>query len=68
MDKPKWTVRYNISSPESNRWIGNGWEFFDEEKDASRAYARIIDRGNVPTKRPFHMNDAKHLGACHKIE
>ena len=65
MERPKWTVRYNIVSPESERWIGTGWEFFDDEKDATNAYARHIDKGNTPTKRPFHTNDRIHLGACH---
>lgn len=67
MDTPKWTIRYDIVSSESGRWIGTGWEFFDLETDASRAYQRHIDLGNCPTKRPFHPNDAKHLGACHRI-
>ena len=68
MPIPRWTVRYNINSPEAGRWIGTGWEFFDEGKDASKAYARHIDCGNVPTKRPFHANDTKYLGACHGFD
>ena len=64
---PKWTVLYNISSPESEKWIGTGWEFFDSEKEASEAYQRHINLDNCPTKRPFHINDRKHLGACHHI-
>jgi len=38
LDRPKWTVLYNIVSPESDRWIGTGYEFFDEEETAAKAY------------------------------
>lgn len=62
---PKWTVVYNITSPESEKWVGTGWEFFDLEKEASEAYQRHVNLDNCPTKRPFHIDDRKHLGACH---
>ena len=65
MDVPKWTVHYNITSPESERWVGTGWEFFDSEGDTEKAYRRHISLGNTPSKRPFHPSDANHLGACH---
>ena len=66
MMKPKWTVVYNIVSEESSRWVGTGWEFFDDDDSANRAYARHVSSGNVPTKRPFHFRDDSHLGAAHR--
>lgn len=66
---PNWTVTYNIVSPESNSWVGTGWEFFTDEKDAQKAYDRHISLGNVPTKRPYYdKHDAVHLGAIHDYE
>jgi len=66
-EKPKWTVVYNIVSKESNKWIGTGWEFFDDEIDASSCYARQVKAGNTPTKRPYYdKSDRKHLGAVHQ--
>lgn len=66
MEEPKWTVHYNIVSPESDRWVGTGWEFFDNEADAQTAYERHQTLGNVPGKRPFHGGvDRQHLGAAH---
>jgi len=65
---PKWTVHYNIVSPESGKWVGTGWEFFDDESKSSSAYSRHIAAGNCPTKRPFHRDcDLKHLGAAHQF-
>lgn len=71
--QPKWTVVTNILSPESTRWIGKSWEFFDEEEQAQQCYERHATVGEVPTKRPFykqadmaHMNpiDARSLLAA----
>lgn len=63
---PKWTVLYNIVSPGSN-WVGTGWEFFDQETDATACYERQIAIGNCPTKRPFNLScDWEHLGAAHR--
>lgn len=62
---PNWTVLYNIVSPEDGRWVGTGWEFFDDEEDAEFCRRRHERLGNVPTKRPFHTNDIPHLGAAH---
>ena len=64
---PKWTVLYNIVSPEAARWIGRGWEFFDEERDAQRCYERHNALGNCASKRPYHINDKEHLGAVHTL-
>jgi len=64
--RPRWTVCYNIVSPESDRWVGRGWEFFDEEYQATACYERHIKLGNCPTKRPYyHQSDYQHLGAAH---
>ena len=65
--QPNWTVCYNIVSPESDRWVGTGWEFFDQECDAEKSYKRHISLGNVPCKRPyFPPSDYKHLGIAHE--
>lgn len=64
--RPRWTVCYNIVSPESDTWVGTGWEFFDEECAATLAYERHQRLGNCPTKRPYyHASDYEHLGAAH---
>lgn len=69
MSLPRWTVHYNVVSPESGRWTGSGWEFFDEERDAQSCYERNLKAGNCPTKRPFHEPvDGPHLGAAHAHE
>lgn len=60
---PRWTVVYNIVSPESDTWVGTGWEFFDNEREADMCYRRHQAAGNVPTKRQFYDSvDALHLG------
>jgi len=67
MKKPNWTVLYNIVSPESDKWVGTGWEFFDSERDADLCYSRQNRLGNCPTKRPYsHSVDFSHLGAAHQ--
>ncbi len=63
--RPKWTVHYNIVSPEATEWIGTGWEFFNDERDAQHCYDRHNALGNCATKRPYHRNDRVHLGAVH---
>lgn len=72
--RPKWTVLYNISTPESN-WIGTGWEFFNDEKTAQKRYdalSKFSEKPNdlgfkyCPTKRPYYSScDRAHLGAAH---
>lgn len=65
---PRWTVHYNIVSVENARWIGQGWEFFDDEKDAQASYDRQIRLGNCPTKRPYYdKSDRPFLGAAHRF-
>lgn len=64
---PQWTVVYNIVSPESKKWVGTGWEFFDTEAQAAMCYARQIILGNTVTKRRFHSDDWPHLGAAHHV-
>ncbi len=65
--KPKWTVLYNIVSKENGWFIGTGWEFFEDEKDAEMCYERQLAAGNCPTKRPFYLRvDGHHLGATHR--
>jgi hypothetical protein len=65
--KPKWTIVYNIVSPESNRWVGTGWEFFDKEEDATKCRERLTRLGNVVTKRPYYDSvDNPHMGAAHR--
>jgi hypothetical protein len=64
---PRWTVASNIVSPESDKWVGTCWEFFNEEGQAEECYARQVKAGNCPTKRPFFKNsDREHLGAVHR--
>lgn len=64
--KPNWTVFTNLVSPESSRWIGMSWEFFDEEIDADKCFERHFVLGNVPTKRKFNESDRPHMGAVHR--
>ena len=66
-ESPKYTVISNLVSPESNRWVGTSWEFFDCGELATRCFQRHITAGNCPTKRPFHPNDEPHLGAAHRM-
>ncbi len=65
-DRPKWTVFYNISSHENDRWVGTGWEFFSEQYEAEKCFCRQMDLGNVPTLRAFHESDRQHMGAVHR--
>jgi len=67
-DKPRWTVLYNIVSPESKRWVGTGWEFFDTEEEAQACYDRHNNGANCASKRPWHPSDKKRMGAAHQIE
>lgn len=69
MKTPKWTVLYNIVSKEDDsfpKWIGTGWEFFNDEEAANKCYTWHAASGNMPTKRPYHPNDAAHLAATHQ--
>lgn len=67
MEKPNWTVLYNIVSAEGAAFVGTGWEFFGDERKAHACYERHSAAGNVPTKRPYHAaTDFQHLGAAHK--
>lgn len=70
---PTWTIVYNISTPGS-RWIGTGWEFFEDEKTAQKRYnelSKFSEKPNelgfkyCPTKRPYFPLDRVHLGAVH---
>lgn len=67
MITPAWTVLYNIVSKENSKWIGTGWEFFDEESEASKCYKRHLNSNNTPIKRKYHKNDKVHLGAVHRM-
>lgn len=66
INNPKWTVVYNIVSPENGKWIGMGWEFFEKESDAQACSRRQEKLGNVPTTRPYHHTDRKQMGAAHR--
>lgn len=63
---PSWTIHYNRVNPGS-RWIGTGWEFFDEESAAKARYDELMKDGHYPTKRPYHAEDKRHLGAVHAM-
>ena len=66
--RPRYTVVYNIVSPESSKWIGTGWEFFDNKKDAEECNRRHIENGNVPMLRPFYERpDRERMGAAHRM-
>jgi hypothetical protein len=68
MIEPRWTVNYNIVSPESDHWVGTGWEFFDEEAQATLCFERHSNAGNCPTKRPYYRaSDWDHLGAADRF-
>ncbi len=65
---PRFTVLYNIVSPESSKWVGTGWEFFDKEEDAKKCYQRQIENGNCPCRRYFSEKpDRQHMGAAHRF-
>lgn len=69
MTEPRWTVVYNIVSPESSTWVGTGWEFFDTEPQAHQAFERHLALDNWPTKRPFNTKmDSQHMGAAHSLK
>jgi hypothetical protein len=57
---PNWTVLYNIGLSDS-AFIGQGWEFFYNEDAAQRCYNYQTKLGHVPTKRPFHPSDKRHM-------
>lgn len=64
MDLPKYTVLYDIVSKENNKWVGTGWEFFDDEYEAQKCYDRHMQTGNSPCKREyFHPVDYNYLGS-----
>lgn len=66
MGRPTWTVYYNIVSPECDKWVGTGYEFFDTKEQAEAAQKRLTLLGNVVGVRPFYKNDEPHLGAAHR--
>jgi hypothetical protein len=61
--RPKWTVFANI---DDGHWVGTSWRFFESEAEAEDCRAAQERLGHVPTKRPYHPNDEKHLGAAHR--
>lgn len=67
VERPAWTVCYNIVTPGS-RWVGTGWEFFDDEAAARTRYVQLAAAGCPPTKRPYYSKDDRpHLGAAHEM-
>jgi hypothetical protein len=65
--QPKWTVVYNIVSPGS-RWIGTGWEFFDDAASMERRKNELSAKGQTTTSRPYYpATDKSHLGAVHEM-
>ena len=67
INKPRFTVLFNIVTPNSP-WIGTGWQFFDDKKDAETMYECLISLGHCPTLRPYHEGcDRQHLGAAHRM-
>lgn len=69
MRYPKWTVCYNIrGSVGDPPWVGTGWEFFDDERDAQGRQDELSGTGVASCRRPFHPSDEVHLGACHRLE
>ena len=61
---PRWTVHYNIVN--SSRWIGRGWEFFDEAEEAAQVANKRTEEGHSVSIRPFHPNDIPNMGAVHR--
>lgn len=65
MNKPEWTVLYNIDS--KTRWVGTGWEFFDTETEARATMEARQKEGHCCGMRPFHEGrDRQHMGASHQ--
>ena len=64
---PQWTILYNISPEENQKWVGTAWEFFDNHEVAEIRYKILKeDKQYCPGLRPFNYDcDNKHLGAAH---
>jgi hypothetical protein len=74
---PKWTIVYNIFNESTSRWVGEGWEFYDDDKAAQDRYnflAKFSETPNTdgfkycPCKRPFYSTDRSRMGAAHAWE
>lgn len=52
---PKWTVLFNKLD------LTRGYLFYDKDADAQFMYDKLSFAGLVPTKRPYHETDYKHL-------
>lgn len=65
MNRPKWTILYNIDCGE---FIGTGWEFYNDDREAQQRYEVLSsDTRTCPTKRPYHeKTDFPHFGAATK--
>ena len=64
--RPKWTVLYNIVSVDS-KWIGTGWEFFDDKRSAENCQDEQNHKGNCATLRLYYKTcDDIHIGATHR--
>ncbi len=62
MTLPKWTVNYNIAAINEDAFVGQGWEFFATEAEASACYKKQVEVGNYPCKRPYyHKTDRNYL-------
>lgn len=60
--EPTWTICYNIKPCDGEIWLGDGWEFFDHEKNAQYRYNELLSEGHVPTMRPYYRKtDEQHL-------
>lgn len=67
MELPKFTILYNKSN-DNSKWIGTGWEFFDDKKKAEERFEQLNrEVAYCPTLRPYHhKTDFEHLGAVHR--
>lgn len=64
---PSWTVVTTLVSPENRGWLGESWEFFDDERDAMKCFKRHRIAGHVPTMRPYYRNmDWQHLNVVQR--
>ena len=68
MDRePQWTVFANLIRKDT-RWVGESWEFFEDETTAQARYDELVAQGNCPTKRRFHRaNDYRHMNVIDQI-
>jgi len=65
--EPQWTVFANLIRKDT-RWVGESWEFFEDEPAAQARYDELHAQGHCPTKRRFHRaNDYRHMNVVDQM-